>query len=341
MKYEDSEKILSQIKKEQKIPQIIILISTDIYQSDIFFTEYKKYIHTLYDGVEIISLNGLEATSSQFHAELTTIPLFSANRFLLIRHSDTLFKNIITNNVIFKYFERDFKQIPTCTRILIHIESDLSKSYDFLKNISTIVETRVLYEKDIFALIERKAQDIGKEIHRDTINLLINKCAFDSKQILKTFDQIALYSMQSKIITKDDINMICLDIEGDLYFSILDSIAEKKINRCLQKINQHKFTDASLLLPGIIKIFTDAFRYNIFKNLNLDVQLIRKKMGWDTGQVFINKKNESRLLSTIKFYSLSNINIILKKLKDLDKQIKMEAPNKHKTLLIMFITSLE
>ena len=339
MKYEDSEKVLSQIKKEKKIPPIVVLLSDDSYQCDIFFSTYKQIAESTSSNIDIITINGLEGSASQFHAELTTIPLFSSDRFIIIRHADTLLKNIMANTVVFKYFERDLINIPSCNRLLLQFDDTFPKGFDFLKKIAIVSETRILYEKDLYALIERKVESWNKKIDYPTIQLLIEKCSGDSKQVLKKLDQIVLYTMQKERITKEDIQLFCADLEGDLYFTILDYIAEKKISRCLQKINQHKFLDGSVLMPGIIKIFTDAFRYSSLRKIGADNDTIRKSLGLDT-QNFIAKKNEARIHSTVKNYPYETLKYIFNALHALDQQFKMEPPIKHKTLLILFISSL-
>ena len=292
---------------------------------------------------DLVALNGLEPDASQFHTELCTIPLFDSKRILVVRHADALFKLIHSNATLFKYFERDLKQIPETTHLLLQFDStSFPAGFSFLENIAEIIyKTKPLYKKDILGYLKKKAKILEYTIDEGVIELLIEKCAWDSKNSMRMFDLLVLYAKKDQRITHDMVNKFCHDLEGDLYFEILDHLSEKRLDKCIHKINQHKIIDGNQLFFGFVKIFTDSFRYMQFKNISISIQDIYKQLEFNTMGQYILKKTEQRIQTMIRSYSDKEIKLILNKLLELDKRLKSESSEKHRTLLIMFVNSIK
>ena len=340
--YEDIEDFKKAIQKSEELPQVIIFLGTEHQFYENLIEAYEERIRSLRPPLELFSANGLEADAQQFHAELFTVPLFSSSRLVVLKHSETLFKKIQTDPIVKKHFENDIRNIPLSTFLFIQLDSNsLPQSLSYLRDMSILIKPRVLRGKNIFNHFKSKADSLNITVSSDVIEALMKKCGWEFQSALRVFDQLVLYSKKVKKITLEIVEDFCDDLQGDLYFDIIDHIAERKIAKCIEKLNQHKYSDSMQILSGFSKLFTDAYRFKKYRSMGLSHSSIYEKLRMADGHPYIVKKNEQRIQNILKYYSESSFVKIFKRLVKLDEQLKTESKEKERTLLTMFAASLE
>ena len=340
--YEDIDDFKKTISKAEEPPHIIIFLGSEHHFYENLIKAYKEKIELLKPPLDVFYANGLEADTRQFHAELFTLPLFSSSRLVVLKHAEALFEKIQSELTVKKHFEKDIKKIPISTFLFIQLDSNsLPQSLSFLKGLSALVKPKTLKGIGILRHFQSKADSLNITISSEAIEALLKKCAWEFQNALRVFDQLALYSKKEKKITIEIVEEFCDDLQGDLYFDILDHVAEKKTVKCIEKLNHHRYSDSMQLLTGLSKLFANAYRFKKYRSLGFSTSNIYKKLGMTGGHPYVVKKNEQRIQNILKYYSESSYSRIFRRLIELDKQLKTESKEKGRTFLIMFAAYLE
>ncbi|MDH5716620.1 MAG: hypothetical protein OEZ22_03165 [Spirochaetia bacterium] len=324
--------------------QVFLLYSHDHLVVEEVYGFIHKTLSEKEPNIENVTLNGLETDASIFHAELSTIPMFQNCRVLFIRHADTILKKIDANKTILSYFLRDFKNLPDTTKLILQIDDKkIPASLKTLEENTLIYKTDDIREKDLPFFLKSRSQIMGYSIDDIALKILIEKCAWDYSQAIQALDRLFTYAVHEKKISTEDVHEVCHDMEGDVYFMILDSLSERKIKQCVKLLIHHKLNYGDFIVQGIIKLFTNALRYSYLRNNNnLSTNEIFKRLEIKTNHAFILKKNENQFQKLLSKYNAKEISDILEKLFELDKRFKENTRlEEQKTFLITFAASLE
>ncbi len=348
--FDDLNVLELRLSSKNKIPHKLIYLGSENHLYERLIKQYKEIIHAENSLLEKISLNGLEVSPSQFYTELFTVPLFFSNRIVIVRHADSLFKNIEINSTILKHFNKKFNHLPKSIFCFLQFDSSsLPKNFSKLKESDVIFKPNLPKGHNIILYYIKEAKKMGYEIDKEALELLLSKCAFDFHKTHQALKQLTLYllpqcnqkTLNKNKITLEMIEDFCEKSEGNFYFQLLDQIAEKRISDCIQKFNQHKFNDGTDLSISFTKLFIDAYRYQYFIKLGISHSEILIRLGIKKAHPFMIKKNEQRYQKLLQNYQEKSYPFILKALSKLDKILKIEPKEKHRNSLIMFIASLE
>jgi len=339
-KIEELEKVINSKNR----PQILFLYVKDFNISEDIHNLWKAALEKEGPNLEVINLNGLETDAAVFHAELCTIPMFETNRLLYVRHANALLKKIDANKNVLAYFIRDFSNLAASTYLLMQFdEKKIPSSLKFAEEKSLIFEEETVREWDYPRVLKKRVSDLGYTIEDKALELLIEKSAWNYKQAVSALDKLFTYTLHEKNISVNDVQEICYDMQGDLFFSITDALAERKINQCVNLLRHHKLDYGATLTSGIIKLFTNAYRYYYMKQkIGLNSLEILKRLEIKTNHAYQVKKTESRFEKLTSKYTILELREILEKLFDLDKRIKENTKiADQKDIIIMFVLSLE
>ena len=356
--FDDPDQLEARLLSSQKgIPKTLICLGAGSHLHEKLMETYKKSVQKQNISFETISMNGLEATPQEFYSEMFTVPLFTSSRMIILRHTDVLLKKIEeadknADSKIFKHFEKGFKDWPEHVFAFLQFDSEaLSKKFTFLKKWGITFKASIPRGKNMVRHFITKADQLNYQMNEKTAQAFLAKCAWDYQKAESAFDQLTLHlfpnppnreqDSEKKEITAEMVEAFCCDWEGDFYFELLDSIAEKRLRACIEKLNQHRFNDGNELLGGLIRLFIDTYRYREFKKQNLSQSEILEKLNMKTAHPFMAQKSEQRYRRVIKNYSERSMAYIFSKLAQLDGMLKVESQEKHLTLLVMFIASLE
>ena len=334
---------IDQLKKTEIPPKIVIAHVADAEKIETIHTIYIDLIKKIHPQVDDIHLHGSDTDASTLHAEFATIPMFDEKRLLWVRHASNIFEKINANKTIKEYFIRDFNNIPESTYMLLQLESKkLPKAFESLTKSAWVLEEKPLKEKDLPSFIKRRVRLMSFEIEDGAVQILSNRYAFNPERLNDALNRLFTYCLSEKHIYEKDIDDICFDTHGNAVFTILDLIAERKIDELLRLLPEQRFSDFGLLVSLISKLFIESMRSLRLKNCNMGVKEVHERMGLNTKHTFIIRKNEDRMLKINSNYSAYSMRKIFAALIELDKRMKENSgEDMHKTILTMFIASLE
>jgi len=196
-------------------------------------------------------------------------------------------------------------------------------------------------EGDLIRFLQERIEAMGFTAEQGSARRIAEKSGFDNKQALSALDRLFTYCLDEKKIVLKDIQEICYDMQGDLYFAFIDALAERKTDAAIKKLNRHRFADGAILLAGIVKLFSDALRFHRYARLGFETKSIHKRLGLNTNHAFVMKKNQERFQALVRNYEVGQIKSILASLCKLDIRLKENPSLKdQKVILIFFIASL-
>jgi len=338
-----STRSLDQLKKLQTLPPVLLLISQSAKITEESMIHYREILEQKGIKPEEISLNGLDADPSTFHAELSTIPMFNTTRVILIRHCEGILKKISQNKTVLPYFIRDLHNIPPETHLIFHTnEKKLPKDFHFLEESAVVIEEQPLKERDLPAFISGKCHQMDFEIDEKAISLLSTKYSLNPEQIEGALDKLFLSCLNEKKIEIADIEEVCFDIEGDLIFTIIDHISRREIDRSINLFNKHKIADGNGFAAMLFKFFSEVVRYLNLQEAGIPVKEIHNTLELNTSRSFIFQKNEERFKAASRLFSGPELSEIMTRLFELDKRLKENSDTAvQKAIIVFFIASLK
>jgi DNA polymerase-3 subunit delta len=127
-------------------------------------------------------------------------------------------KSVVEHNLdkLEKYIEN-----PSLDNILILVCDSLDKRKKITSNICkkmNVIETT----SDIHTLIRKRLEEYKMDSNSE--KLLLEYCGNDFERVLNEIDKLKLYKIESKKITKDDIEEIVMKSMDDNIFHLVDSI---------------------------------------------------------------------------------------------------------------------
>jgi len=286
-------------------------------------------------ATETVLLNGPETEPATLHAEVSTIPMFSNQRLIVIKHADLALKKILSSDEIFEYFKRDFPNLPESTYCIIQIEeAKLAKKLEFLNELSVIIKEPKIKEENLAQYLLEKVTHLEFESDLTAMNFLCEKSNFNQRDAIIALDRVFTYCLDTKRITQEDIKSVCFDLDGDLFFTISNDIASRKIQSAIKQFERHKLKDASPILGNWSKLFSDALRSTMLKKCQLKDSEIKSRLS-------ISWWQQKNIDSITKNYSLVEIKNTVLGFIELDKKIKEHPnPEMQKTLMHLFLTKL-
>ncbi len=322
-------------------PQVILGFTHSASTADEIFSVLQQSFAGS-EPVEEIKINGLEADTSAFHAEMSTIPMFFGLRILFVRHADNLLKKIDSDPTVRAYFERDLPNIPDTTFLLLQFDGDkIPAKVKFFENNALLFQEKKLKETNLPEYLFQKARQTGFQVSFEAMSLLAEKSAFDANQAVAGLNRLMLYNLREKKISEEDVQEICTSMEGDLIFSIVDNMAERKISKAVQRMQQQKIKDEKMVLGIWAKFFSELFRFRTYQSLGYSGEELHRLSGLKSTSSFFFQKNEQRMRTAMKMYSPEENRKVLYSLLKLDRRLKETSDSTLKrTLLLQFLTTL-
>ncbi len=328
--------------KKNKLPNLLLCFSNDFDIYSEIFTYYARQLQSLNGNTDIIKLNGMETSLSHFFSCISTPSLFSNYYLVGGRHIDYLMNLIEAEKSYLLTFKNYIANMHKNLYLILQFDAKkLTKQLQFLDDFGLSVGFKKMYEKDTLSFLHTKIKNLDIKSEQGVLELLMELCAMNNQSIQQIIDQIILYIGEKKHITRDTVHLFCRDVKGDLYFSILDLVAQKNISKCLTKISQHQFTDARQIVAGIAQLFVNAYQYFYLEKASSRTDEIDHVLGMNLSSKFIVQKNKERLKGLLFHYPIQNFSKIFYELHKLDNRVRSEPSAKHISFLVSFLAHLD
>lgn len=348
LKVSDTKAFGKLLQGQKTFPMLVFYYGKDTRLAEDMYHEYLSHLQKIFSTFEETHINGAEVDLAVFHAELCTIPMFESNRLIWLRHADNMFKTIDkkkdnNSKKAIQNFISDFSGVPKTTAAFIHLDEDkIATSFTSITKNQFEVMQQDLKEKDLPAYIRQKVMSAGYQMESKAELLLMEKCAYETKQVLRELDNLFTYCLKEKVISTKDIEEFSTDMEGDLLYAILDLVAQRNIDKAIQKFSQNKMDEKTSGLFSVLltRLFTDALRYRYLHSLGLSTRDIHSRLGYPIHHDFIVQKNERKLKQISQLYNSHEISAILEQSYILDERLKTKAAAQ-KQILFAFLFFLK
>lgn len=219
--------IIKEHIKQNQFKQCYLLYGTEEYLKKLYKDKLKKGIIGDEDTMNFTYFEGKSIEVSRVIEVAETLPFFSERRLILIQNSG-LFKS---QNDLADYV----KQLPDYCYFLF-VESEVDKRnrlYKAVKDVGVIAEMNGLDEKNLQMWIVQLLNRSNKKITKDTLTYFMNKSGTDMEGMVQEIEKLVCYAMDKDVITKEDIDAVCITQVSNQIFMMIDAIAMRKQQQAL------------------------------------------------------------------------------------------------------------
>lgn len=223
--------IIKEHIKQNQFKQCYLLYGTEEYLKKLYKNKLKTGIigdeetmnYTYFEGKSIEIPKVIEVAE--------TMPFFSERRLILIQNSG-LFKS--TNDLA------DYLKTMPDYCYLIFVESEVDKRnrlYKAVKDIGVISEMNGMDERNIQLWIAQLLKQSNKKITQDTLSYFLNKSGTDMEGMVQEIEKLVCYALDRDVITREDIDAVCITQVSNQIFSMIDAIASRNQKQALDLYN--------------------------------------------------------------------------------------------------------
>ncbi len=317
-----SDRFLSEIKTGN-IKPVYIFIGEDLYEKEATIKLLKEKLMTIHNERLIFDfVQGSEEDISEIISRLYKSPLFGGCTFLAVRNFDGISK--ITVKSFVKYLERPNKRNLL---VLLSEKKDVkSLREDIISLIRAhgeIVKFPKLAINQLIIWAKAKFKKNGLDITEHVLHKFLEMVGDDRYILEAEILKASLYFQDKNILNEEDLNTYWIYSRNFNIFDLADALLDKdysKITRLVDKIYESE-KDMPVKLLGVLNrqihlmlTYKDLISKRIprQKILNLLAQ----------GREFVLKKIEMQS----KKWEIEDLKLFLRKLRELDVQIKQGAP---------------
>ena len=251
--------------------------------------------------------------------EAETISMFSNIKFIIIDATSYLAdKKDITN---IKVLEEYFDNFNSNSYLLFVCYGNIDSRKKLVKLISAKgVSKKVESSNDYLVdYILSYTEENGYKFNNMLATYLINRCGNNIDNLTNELDKLMLYKIDTKEITKDDINLLTIENIDDSVFDLVGAIIKKDTGKVISLYNN--FIQNGMEPIQIISMLSSQIRllYQVKRLYN------KGKSNDDIAKIleFKSVYRVKYLLSDSYYYSENDLLRYLSLLAELDKNIKL------------------
>ena len=253
--------------------------------------------------------------------EASMISLFASTKVIIGNNLDISDIDEDNYQYLSKYLDNVNKD---CYIILITKRVDArTKNYKLFKDNFNIVDTSKRNNRDdLIIYIRNKIKENKYKIDDYNIDYFLDKVGNDINNINSELDKLFIYKEEDKVINKEDIDLLVIDIIDNIIYEFTNAFLDRDINKVIKMYNNFKVENVGVdyLIVSLSNSLRQAL---IIKLLAKD-----KKSSFDIAKV-IGKKEfyVKKMLERLYSYSINDISKKISLLADLDNDIKSGKSN--------------
>lgn len=219
--------IIKEHIKQNQFKQCYLLYGTEEYLKKLYKNKLKTGIIGKGDTMNFTYFEGKSIEIPKVIEVAETMPFFSERRLILIQNSG-LFKS---SNDLADYI----KSMPDyCYFIFVESEVDKrNRLYKAVKDIGVISEMNGMDERNIQLWVTQLLKQSNKKITQDTLSYFLNKSGTDMEGMAQEIEKLVCYAMDKDVITREDIDAVCITQVSNQIFLMIDAIAGKDQKKAL------------------------------------------------------------------------------------------------------------
>ncbi len=219
--------IISNIKNNTH-PPVYLLCGTEDYLKRQFRDKLKAALMADGDTMNYSYFEGKQQDTKEISGIAATMPFFADRRLIIIENSN-LFKSADDNIVEL------INNIPDTT-VMVFVETEVDKRnrlYKAVKEKGYICELNAQSDNDIMKWVLSVLTRENKKISQDTMQLFLEKTGSSMEYISKELEKLICYTMDREIITREDIEEVCVTQTTNRIFEMITAMANKNQKKAL------------------------------------------------------------------------------------------------------------
>jgi len=219
--------IIKEHIKRNEYKHCYLLYGTEGYLKRLYKNKLKEGIVGTEDTMNYSYFEGKSIDMNEVIGIAETMPFFSERR-LIIMENTGLFKN---QSDLADYI----KNVPEFT-YFVFVESEVDKRnrlYKAVKDSGVVSEMNGMDEKNLELWIVSLLNRDKKKITKDTLTYFMDKSATSMEGMVQEIEKLVCYTMDTEVITKEDIDAVCVNQVSNQIFQMIDAIASCKQEQAL------------------------------------------------------------------------------------------------------------
>lgn len=195
--------------------------------------QYKeKLIRTLIDPedtMNFIAYKGENTKPEDVIEFADTMPFFAERRVVLVENSD-YFKNGCEK------LEAKLESLPDTT-VLIFVEKNIDNRKKLSKMVGTVGTIALFDAPDanmLVAWLNGMFAQAQVAISGATVHYLIDRVGNNMNLLKNEVDKLLAFAMEKKSISKEDVDLLCVNQVEDKIFDMIDAISERKQEKAME-----------------------------------------------------------------------------------------------------------
>ena len=222
-------KSLNEDLKTGKFKQIYLLFGQEAYLKKQYKERFVKAMVPEGDTMNYSSYEGKKTDIKEVIDLAETLPFFSERR-LIVFEDTGFFKN--GGNDLADYINDGMPE----TTHFIFVENEVdkrSKLYKAVKAKGHIVELAAQDENTLRKWVSGLVRKEKKEMAQPDIAYFLNKVGTDMENITKELEKLFCYCLDRNVITREDVDAVCVTQITNHIFDMVNAVAEKDQRRAL------------------------------------------------------------------------------------------------------------
>lgn len=250
--------------KSGQLNHIYLLYGEEAYLRKQYKERLKKALSPEDDSMNYSYFEGKDISAGEVIDLAETMPFLSDKRTIMIENSP-FFKS--EGEKIAEYLNA----VPDTT-YFVFVEESVDKRSKLYKSITKngcVVELNGLSEDKIVTWILGILKRDNKKITQNTMEYLLSKIGTDMENIRSEVEKLICYCCEREVITKEDIDAVCVSQVTNQIFDMLDAMANKKQKTALQLY----YNLLALKEPPMRILYLIGRQFNLL----LQARLLKKK----------------------------------------------------------------
>ena len=221
-------KSLNEDLKTGKFKQIYLLYGEEAYLKKQYKERFVKAMLPVGDTMNYACYEGKNTDIKEVIDLAETLPFFSVCRLILFE--DTGFFKSSGSDLA------DYISDMPETTCFIFIENEVdkrSKLYKAVKAKGHIVELGVQDENTLRRWVQGLVKKEGKTMAQGDVAYFLNKVGTDMENITKELEKLVCYAMDRDVLTRTDIDAVCVTQITSHIFEMVNAVADKKQRKAL------------------------------------------------------------------------------------------------------------
>ncbi len=221
-------KSLNEDLKTGKFKQIYLLYGEEAYLKKQYKERFVKAMLPVGDTMNYACYEGKNTDIKEVIDLAETLPFFAERRLILFE--DTGFFKSSGSDLA------DYISDMPETACFIFIENEVdkrSKLYKAVKAKGHIVELGVQDENTLRRWVQGLVKKEGKTMAQGDVAYFLNKVGTDMENITKELEKLVCYAMDRDVLTRTDIDAVCVTQITSHIFEMVNAVADKKQRKAL------------------------------------------------------------------------------------------------------------